>query len=685
MIAEIFNALAEPGGEGQGPVAVVEAGTGTGKTLAYLLAGVPTAMAAELRLIVATATVSLQEQLVNKDIPQILKDSELQFDCALAKGRGRYLCLLKLESLLDGDQSRAALRDLFEGEPRADSDADPRLWGEMRRKLEQGEWRGDRDDWEIPLAEARWRPLTAQRGECSGPRCRLFHKCCYFRARKEVDSADCIVANQDLVLTDLALGGGVVLPAPEDSIYIFDEAHHLAEKSNRHFARSIRIGAEAAWLERCGIIVQRMAEQQLLKPTAVKEIAALLTDLRHRAQLTEARLRERKREQGDSYQNRITQTFKLGQVDPELRGLAEVLAKLFEQLSRLLDRVQEQFREQLDEEGDDAATGAAEIWFPLVGTMLDRAETNRALWESYADEDEEGIAPVARWLSFDVDAEPGDIGIASSPVLAADNLRESLWQRCAGAVLTSATLSALGEFSMLKMRAGLPDHASYLSIPSPFPFAEAASLEVPRMGCEPSDSQQHTACIIQSLPRLLDPEPAALMLFSSRAQMQDVLAGLPQEWSERILCQDDHQRYELLRKHRARIDKGDGSVIFGLASFAEGIDLPGKYCTHVLIAKIPFAVSTEPVEQTLADWISSEQGNPFLELSLPQAAFRLRQACGRLLRNETDRGRITLFDERMVRKFYGVRILDSLPPYRRELLRGDIAPRQPEYRGDVPQ
>ncbi len=678
MIAEIFNALADRGEEGCGPVCVVEAGTGTGKTLAYLLASLPLAMESGLKLIVATATVSLQEQLVHKDIPQILQATELQFDYALAKGRGRYLCRLKLENLLRGDESRAALGDLFEDEPSPDHGADPRLWEEMQRELEAGHWRGDRDDWKEPLAQDRWQPLTVQRGECLGPRCRLYRKCCFYQARYEIEEADCIVANQDLVLTDLALGGGVVLPSPEESIYVFDEAHHLPEKSNRHFAHSIRIRAEAAWLEHSETVFKRMTEQQVLEAGDVKEFTGLPPDLRERLQMTYLVLQGLQQPDADSYRNRITLTFKLGEPPPELRELAGDLAHLFRQLETRLDRLRERLREQLDDSGDESADGqqsaTAETWFPIAGNMLDRAMANRALWDSYAAEDEAGQAPWARWLSFDQDDDLADIGISSSPVLAADNLRESLWRRCAGAVLTSATLSALGEFSMLGLRAGLPEHTRYLSIPSPFPFAEAASLEVPRMGCEPFEKQRHTDCIIRSLPRLLGPDAAALMLFSSRGQMHDVLAGLPEEWRKRVLCQDDHQKFELLRKHRARIDKGRRSVIFGLASFAEGVDLPGKYCTHVLIAKLPFPVPTDPVEATMADWFESEQRNSFMELSLPQAVFRLKQACGRLLRSETDSGRITLFDERIARKFYGKRMLESLPPFRRELLQEDISP-----------
>jgi len=196
---------------------------------------------------------------------------------------------------------------------------------------------------------------------------------------------------------------------------------------------------------------------------------------------------------------------------------------------------------------------------------------------------------------------------------------------------------------------------------------------VPRLNCDPSDNLRHTELIVAAIPKLLATTDAALMLFSSRRQMRDVLDGLDDEWRDRVLCQDDFQKSQLLKYHRKRVDDGEGSIIFGLASFAEGIDLPSKYCTHVLIAKLPFSVPNDPVEMTLADWVEEQGHNPFMKLAVPDAAFRLLQATGRLLRNEQDTGQITLFDERIVTRRYGKAILDSLPPYRRELLTLDLS------------
>jgi ATP-dependent DNA helicase DinG len=149
--------------------------------------------------------------------------------------------------------------------------------------------------------------------------------------------------------------------------------------------------------------------------------------------------------------------------------------------------------------------------------------------------------------------------------------------------------------------------------------------------------------------------------------MQGVFDGLDREWRRRVLIQGSLSKQETLNRHRSRVDEGEPSVLFGLASFAEGVDLPGAYCEHVVIAKIPFAVPDDPVEAALSEWIEARGGNPFMEISVPDASLRLIQACGRLLRTEEDRGTITLLDRRVVTQRYGKAILNALPPFRREI------------------
>jgi len=685
MIAEIANCLAaiqdqpEETDEPTPPICVVEAGTGTGKTLAYVLAVLPLARELDRKVVLATATVALQEQVILKDLPDILQGSGLQFSFAMAKGRGRYLCLSRLDSLLQSNASLDAMFDLY-GDQLDEAGSDNHsLYQSMLDEVSAGRWQGDRDDWREPIADSAWRPVTVDNSQCMGARCSYFKQCCFFKAREQLDQVDCIVSNHDLVLADLALGGGVILPDPGNTIFIFDEAHHLPVKSNNHFSAFTRIKGSIQWLQQGDRAVQQLATDAQL----ANELSGApdLTRLRGEMtgcvnQLGEMLLLLEQLSESvdslDSYGNSQQHTFTLGVVPDSLREAAEAMAVRFSQLYSLLMELQDGLKQLIEEGADLQIRLLAEQWFPLVGSLFARAEGSLKLWTSFAHADASESAPSARWLTITEYNDDHDISLASSPVLAADNLAERLWSTCSGAVLTSATLSALGKFDVLKLRAGLPDQTRYLSIPSPFDFPSKAVLNIPRMHCDPGDTQRHTDLIIAALPQLLQDDQAALLLFSSRRQMQDVLQGLDSDWYERVLCQDDYQKSQLLKLHRERIDAGERSVICGLASFAEGIDLPGKYCTHVLIAKIPFAVPNDPIEATLSQWIEARGDNPFMTLAVPEAAFRLVQACGRLLRNENDSGRITIFDERLVTRFYGKTILESLPPYRREIFQQQL-------------
>ena len=306
----------------------------------------------------------------------------------------------------------------------------------------------------------------------------------------------------------------------------------------------------------------------------------------------------------------------------------------------------------------------AEEWYPLFGALQARAEANWTLWTQFCLQDPEGKPPTARWLTL---TEGGDIEVHVSPILAADTLRQYLWNPAFAALATSATLTALGKFDRFSHRAGLPRSAVCALAPSPFQHGEAGLLRVPKYGADPRDSVAHTAAIIEHLPEILADERGSLVLFSSRKQMLEVFAGVPAEFRQRVLVQGDLSKQELIRQHRKQVDDGKQSVIFGLASFAEGVDLPGKYCEHVVIAKIPFAVPDDPVEAALAEWIEKNGGNPFMEIAVPDASLRLIQACGRLLRTESDSGTVTVLDRRLVTQRYGKAILNALPPFRREI------------------
>jgi ATP-dependent DNA helicase DinG len=358
--------------------------------------------------------------------------------------------------------------------------------------------------------------------------------------------------------------------------------------------------------------------------------------------------------------------FEHGRVPEDLIPVAATLKGHFEKLSSELSRLESLLEEALDDDFAGIDKTDIETWHINLGGMLGRAEANLALWREYAVTGEGEVPPKARWITLLDGAGQTGFDLRCSPVLAADILEDCLWSRAAGVVVTSATITALNSFERFILHSGAPREGRYKVVASPFDYANA-TFAVPPMDCDPGDAQAHTDALIRQLPQILDRSQGNLVLFSSRRQMLDVYEGVSAEFGESLLMQGDYSKQEILRRHREAVDGGAGSIIFGLASFAEGVDLPGDYCRHVVIAKIPFAVPDSPLEAALAEWVEAQGRNAFMEISVPDAALRLVQASGRLLRTEEDTGRVTLMDRRILTRRYGRAILESLPPFRREL------------------
>jgi ATP-dependent DNA helicase DinG len=680
MIAEIANTLARIPSPGelsneQPAVCVIEAGTGTGKTIAYAVAAIPMAQALNKRLIVATATIALQEQFVNKDLPDIRQSSGLDFSFALAKGRRRYVCLSKLDRILAEDQGQSGMLALYPDEVGTPSEAEAiPVYNAMLDALGRGQWDGDRDNWPDSIAEDVWYGVTTDHSQCSGRRCPNISQCSFYRARDELQSADIIVTNHDLTLSDLALGGGAILSPPEESIYVFDEGHHLPDKALSHFATFCRLHTTIAWLQDSkkslaqsaallGVLdnVQRILQ---LLPNEIEETIGALQV----AEQTVAALFEH----ADIDDSRDDQQLRLahGLVPAELIPVAVTLRGMFEKLSSALSRLENILEEALEDTVTGIDKSDIETWHINVGGMLGRAEGALALWQEYAVTGEGELPPKARWITLLNSNGQFGFDLRCSPVLAADILQDCLWSRAAGVIVTSATITALNSFERFKLHSGVPADANYKIVASPFDYS-SATFTVPEMDCDPSDAPAHTDALIKQLPIIISSDEGSLVLFSSRRQMLEVYQGLSgtlaTEGGGGILMQGDYSKQEILRRHRETIDSGHGSVIFGLASFAEGVDLPGNYCRHVVIAKIPFAVPDSPLEAALAEWVEAQGRNAFMEISVPDAALRLVQASGRLLRTEEDTGRVTLMDRRILTRRYGSAILDSLPPFKRQL------------------
>ncbi len=706
MIADIANTLGNITQDSDGQrvvnddahICVVEAGTGTGKTVAYLLAALPIAQKANKKLVISTATVALQEQIAQKDLPDIQQNTPLSFSYVLAKGRGRYLCLSKLDRLLSeqsdtGEHFYGLQQALYPDTTSTDTAETLTLYHSMMDAIAAGKWDGDRDRWPTEIEPVLWSSVTTNHRECTGRRCSHVSTCSFFKARDAMDTFDCIVTNHDLVLADLALGGGAILPAPKDTIYIFDEGHHLADKTLSHFAYHSRLLSTSKWLEQSNKTLSDLL-------AAIGEAGRVNDYAEHlpaefagaKQQLDRlyphcAQLLELEQNSFDSKRYR----FEKGLATPEIYEAANHLSQYFQALVKYLNLLSQEIQGAMEDRLCSVDKADLEAWFPLVGNWLIRAEANYDLWHSYLEShskennsresnsedskseknsldtrhDQREYLPVARWLTLVDTGTFVDVEVCSSPILAAHTLRKYLWNTCYGAVVTSATVTALGRFDRFMMRMGTNQQQYYNVVPSPFDYSRAV-LSVPDFAVEANRVEEHTDMLVEYLPRLWQENQGVLVLYASRRQMEEVFERLSISEKENILLQGQQSKQAMLEQHKKRVDQGELSILFGLASFAEGIDLPGDYCQHVIIVKLPFSVPDDPIESALAEWIECRGGNAFMEVTIPDASIRLVQACGRLLRKETDRGQVSILDKRLITKRYGSSLLNSLPQFSRE-------------------
>ncbi len=657
---------------------IVEAGTGTGKTVAYLLAAIPIAQALNKKLVVSTATIALQEQIVQKDLPEVKNNTNLSFNFSLAKGRGRYLCLSKLDRILMNNDAEIDLSQSFLATDAAPADEQAiTIYNSMVDALSAGKWDGDRDSWEHEIDPNVWAPVTTNHRECTGRRCSNVNSCSFFKARDAIDKYDLIVANHDLVLADLALGGGAILPKPEDTIYIFDEGHHLPDKALNHFAYHTRVAATSKWLDQSHKALSNMLGDISGAGNVdhyAEQLPSLFLDAKQSLeriypqcqQLMDEQLANDNNFSANGF-NRDTKRYRFEQGIPpaEFISSAETLAQKFDRLNSVLTNVASEIQEAMEDGYCAVPKIDLETWFPVVGNWQSRSEANLSLWKSYNIPDTRDASktiPTARWITLVEFSGVLDFEVCSSPILAASTLKYRLWEECYGAVITSATLTALGRYDRFMMRAGTTQDQHYSIMPSPFDFTRAV-LQVPKFCVEANNAREHTENMVEYLPDLLEEQKGSLVLFSSRKQMEEVFYQLRQSVRDRILMQGELSKQAMLVEHKKIINAGNTSVLFGLASFAEGVDLPGDFCSHVIIAKLPFAVPDDPIEASLAEWIEAKGGNAFMDITVPDAAMKLVQACGRLLRKETDSGKITILDRRIITKRYGKLLLSCLPNY----------------------
>ena len=683
--------LGKPEDEGAVPtraIAVIQAGTGVGKSLAYCAPAIAVALARGTRVLISTATVALQEQLVNKDLPALAAQMPQPFKFALAKGRGRYVCKLKLERLAGTGEAYGEDDDLFPEEaaaarPRHETEARMQFYASMAQALAQGGWDGDRDTLDVPPEPEVWSPVAAETHSCTGKHCPLFGSCTYFDKRKELVGAQVIVANHDLLLSSL---GARVLPELDNSLLVLDEAHHLPATALDQFACSMDL-SRLTWIDRLASHGLRIG--QLVEVTEVADIPRHAAQLRQglqdlarlvmdvygealrnpppawgqaRTRAPDARNPARVRVPGGALPEALT---------APLANLAHHAAGFLECLRAISKALKAEMRDKPDE-ARRLSTLYAQIGMlaPRLEAVYDTTQLllqDTPLPEEGAEAtDAPRTIPNAKWFTLEMDGELIALKAHASPILPGATLRRHLWSAVRGAVLTSATLTSCGSFDFFLRESGLhgDEAASTLEVHSPFDYAAQGTLVAAETRADPKDAAHFTAEMVDAL--MLDlalVDYGALVLFTSREQLRQAVDALPTDMRALVLVQTALPRTQLLARHRERVAQGQPSIIFGMQSFGEGLDLPGRLCESVFITKLPFAPPDDPVGEARAEWLRAVGRDPFSELVVPATAIRLAQWVGRAIRTEEDMAHVYCYDKRLTRTSYGQRLLKGLPPF----------------------
>ncbi|MGX1924681.1 ATP-dependent DNA helicase DinG [Vibrio sp. NH-7] len=635
---------------------VAEAGTGIGKSLSYLMATIPVALHNNRKVVISTATVALQEQLVNKDLPLYRRITDREFSFILAKGRQRYCCAEKLAAASGVDGGQLAM---FETKPKKKEIDQLEL---MYKRLAENKWDGDRDSWPKPIDDAIWQLIVSDKHSCNGSM--PAHRGCPFqKARSEMDKADIIIANHSLVMADADLGGGVILPEPENTIYVFDEAHHLPHVARDHSSAAASLKGAASWLERLNQSVTKFVNL-----ADEKRVSRFRNELQDAIQQLIPSLSQLATRFDPAHFEENIYRFENGELPSWLDEESKELKKLSQKGAQAVGKIADLIAERVKD--GELSNRLAEPALAELGFYIQRMDNLAAVWNLMAEPQREKGAPLARWLEVSPERE-GDFVVNVSPLEVGWQLDQQLWSRCIGAVLTSATMRALNSFSFFCRQAGISekpeDGVRFLALASPFDYQNQAELRVPKMKYEPQ-APLFTEYLIDILPNLIEDKQANLVLFSSYWQMNQVAEALSTYFVKKgwaLQVQGQESRAEILKKHKTLVQCQKTSVLFGTGSFSEGLDLPGELLENLIITKIPFGVPTSPVEQAHAEYIENRGGNPFMQITVPEASKKLIQSVGRLLRKERDSGKVIILDRRIVTKRYGKSLLESLPPFKR--------------------
>jgi ATP-dependent DNA helicase DinG len=650
-------------------VTVIQAGTGVGKSAAYLSTTVAMALARKTRVLVSTATVALQEQLMTKDLPALAAVLDTPFVYALAKGRGRYVCKFKLERLVGlGEEQTQEMFGADEDTPPAPTAftrqlkgqdwQDPlerrmQLYDDLATALVNSQWDGDRDSLAEQPDPRDWSGVAAERHTCTARHCPRFRDCSYYNARTKLAEAQVIVANHDLVLASL---GMKALPELDKCLVVFDEGHHLPAVALDQFSCAMDLTG-LRWLDKLPKVLLEVSEKMGM---------ALAQDVTTLAQQLKTALLDVGRIAMDllkvvapSYDT--VYRFADGVLPEALQAPLTLVSGHSAGLSQALEALGAELKLRAKEDPSQAAS--CSVQYAKLGQLAPRltsVATTSSLLLAH------GEQPQAKWLKSDTSSGLVNLSAHACPIVPGDLLRQHLWSQVRGAVITSASLTSCGSFDYFLAEAGLDDqpHASTLEVASPFNYSTQGQLVVVQTVADPKQADAYTReMITELLQDLKHVKRGALALFTSRVQMKAAVDALTADLLDKVLVQGQMSRSRLLGAHQARVESGAASVIFGMQSFGEGLDLPGSLCETVFIAKLPFNPPSDPVQEARAEWLKREGRDPFAELVVPATGIKLLQWTGRAIRTEDDLARVICYDKRLLTTSFGRRMLQGLPPY----------------------
>ncbi|HDU8436997.1 TPA: ATP-dependent DNA helicase DinG [Proteus mirabilis] len=667
MIAEVAKTFSDETGRHL----IIEAPTGVGKTLSYLIPGIAISREEKKPLIISTANVALQDQIYSKDLPLLKKIiPDLTFTGAF--GRGRYLCPRNLEAICATEGEQIDLMFLLEDKVDVATSAEREICQELKHDFTSFGWDGLRDHHKRALTDSLWRKISTDKMNCLGRNCQYYHRCPFFLARREIDEVDVVITNHALVMA--AMESESVLPDAKNILLVLDEGHHIPDVARDALEVEGEITLSALNMQLDNMtrhVSQYLAQFIPVKPPKLADpirfdahIAKMREAYQDVEHFTRALLPERS--ENDEY------LFPLGQLPEQLLLCCQDLFKLTDSLKMLGESILNDLTERTAKEDVVRLHRAILTTSRMVGYLENMAK----LWR-LATLEQTSKAPVSKWLTRRYDKKQSHLYLHCAGIRVSEQLTQLLWKNIPHVVITSATLRSLNSFSRIQELTGLSEHFDdrFITLSSPFTHERQGKLVIPKMRYEPTMANEKAH--LKEMARYFrqgmveNHHRGQLVLFSSQRAMEGFLEEV-KDLRLSLLVQGDQPRYRLVETHCKRIDAGDNSVLIGLQSFAEGLDLKGDYLTQVHIHKIAFPPVTDPVIVTEGEWLKSLKRYPFEVQSLPSASFNLIQQVGRLIRSHHCHGEVVIYDRRLLTKNYGSRLLTALPVF-------------PIYQPDIPK